>query len=462
MKKASLFFIALIMYAVTSIAQTENHRSYSKNKWNANLINKEIPQINILKNGKKGNLNSKKGNAKNIVWICDTITSFDTLNTRAQRAINTCDTNGNILTKLLQIYANNEWVNSYQYSYSYDANGNVLIRLYEKWENIYRVTNTIDVNGNIIFGIGENWYSDTDTWGNYAKATMTYDANGNLLTRLNQSWNYYGWENYIKDTFVYDDNGNVLVKITEVWENDSWNNETRITNTYNSSNKITSRLSESAYYSGPYQNSGRNTYTYDANGNLIVLLTESWQSNSWANLSKTTYTVDANGDVISLIIENWENSVWVFGSKDSYEYDANGNSIKGKTEHVINSFWKPYYWYFGLPYYLNGIYDNYSNFYYTYRFEANFKPFTNTDNLIEYSFKASIFPNPATNQLNIELPQTSKESNVTIYNTNGQQVFSAQLFSENTQINISNFPVGLYLVKVISSYGVYTSKIIKK
>ncbi len=63
----------------------------------------------------------------------------------------------------------------------------------------------------------------------------------------------------------------------------------------------------------------------------------------------------------------------------------------------------------------------------------------------------TLFPNPATNSISISLDKSFGESsNICFYNTYGQLVLST---SQKENIDVTNFPVGLYLVRVADKYG---------
>jgi hypothetical protein len=71
----------------------------------------------------------------------------------------------------------------------------------------------------------------------------------------------------------------------------------------------------------------------------------------------------------------------------------------------------------------------------------------------------NIFPMPANNFLNVELPGAS-EMNVTIYNANGQKVFEATSGSL-LNIDIQNLNAGLYIVEVKADNNVSSAKFLK-
>ena len=64
----------------------------------------------------------------------------------------------------------------------------------------------------------------------------------------------------------------------------------------------------------------------------------------------------------------------------------------------------------------------------------------------------TIYPNPTSNILNIKTKHDIK--NVVIYNVQGQQV----LVGKNKSVNVSNLALGIYLLKVETTNGSFTTK----
>ncbi len=64
-----------------------------------------------------------------------------------------------------------------------------------------------------------------------------------------------------------------------------------------------------------------------------------------------------------------------------------------------------------------------------------------------------VYPNPATNMINISSP--NQINSVVIYNYVGQSVYEGN----STQINTSNFESGVYIIRIETAYGVETQKV---
>lgn len=73
----------------------------------------------------------------------------------------------------------------------------------------------------------------------------------------------------------------------------------------------------------------------------------------------------------------------------------------------------------------------------------------------------SMYPNPVLDELNIIMSGISN-ANLEILNHVGIVVLSQKLTAHETQINLSNLPHGVYIVRVSSDKGMWTQKIVKE
>ena len=77
------------------------------------------------------------------------------------------------------------------------------------------------------------------------------------------------------------------------------------------------------------------------------------------------------------------------------------------------------------------------------------------------SFDATIFPNPTTEILKIKTTMF-KGANYSIYNAQGKLISSDKLYLEQTSINVSQLPVGAYLLNLNdANKNLKTYKLIK-
>lgn len=81
---------------------------------------------------------------------------------------------------------------------------------------------------------------------------------------------------------------------------------------------------------------------------------------------------------------------------------------------------------------------------------------------IEENINISVYPNPASKIISIDISGLSAISDCYIYNELGQQVFAKQLSNSlNGNINVSTYASGVYMIKVISGPKSYSAKFIK-
>lgn len=73
----------------------------------------------------------------------------------------------------------------------------------------------------------------------------------------------------------------------------------------------------------------------------------------------------------------------------------------------------------------------------------------------------NLYPNPATDVINISVTGNNSDMNAEIYNVSGQVVYKAAV-QNNSSINISNLPDGMYYIKLNSGTANGTQKFIKQ
>jgi hypothetical protein len=78
----------------------------------------------------------------------------------------------------------------------------------------------------------------------------------------------------------------------------------------------------------------------------------------------------------------------------------------------------------------------------------------------ELNDKISIFPNPTSKNINIELENETFK--VELLNQIGQVVYTSKEASNKTNIDLSNFSKGLYFLKISTENKVYNKKIVLK
>lgn len=457
MRKLIFILGAVLTFNCVTQGQQINNTLPCRNKTYVEHITKSM-QSKHLENNILPTHNKKLNllNSKSLVWRWDTIITFDTLNSTFQRLIQTFDAHGNVLIRLKENWKNNSWVDTLRYTFTYDVNGNMLTDLWELWQtnawvNKSRFTFTYDATGNMLTDLSELW--QTNAWVNNSRFTDTYDATGNMLTELYELWQTNAWVDYYRLTFTYDATGNMLTELGKQWQTNIWVNDSRDTYTYDATGNMLTDLWE-LWQTNAWVNYYRDTFTYDAIGNMLTYLEEQWQTNAWVKYFNETYTYDANGNCLTDLIEYWQTNAWVNGWRNTYTYDAFRNSITGKIEQWQGN-WQP-----GM----NNIYlysnkNNIYNVYPAYRYQASYRAFTSGIPEIADNNSIIAYPNPATNNITIE---NSQQALIQISNIQGQLIKTIDAHDNKTTIDVSTLPSGVYILEVKTKKGVVVKKFLKE
>jgi hypothetical protein len=76
--------------------------------------------------------------------------------------------------------------------------------------------------------------------------------------------------------------------------------------------------------------------------------------------------------------------------------------------------------------------------------------------------KLLLYPNPATDEISVDISEKAYGSNLAIINIEGQQLITRQITEPKTQIDISTLPSGVYIVRLTGERTVTVGKIIKQ
>ncbi|UCH15704.1 MAG: T9SS type A sorting domain-containing protein, partial [Bacteroidales bacterium] len=82
-------------------------------------------------------------------------------------------------------------------------------------------------------------------------------------------------------------------------------------------------------------------------------------------------------------------------------------------------------------------------------------------NTFKLNSTIDIYPNPSDDIINIDI-EGLNNAIIEIYNVSGRLVFSKALNSKVVRIDISGFPMGVYLLKVRQADSVYVEKVVVK
>ncbi len=217
------------------------------------------------------------------------IKSVDIYNNDIQKITEYIYDENDILIKRIVTQTGDSCSHTYDYKYSYDANGNLIQMSYACIEEFYVDMSfvydyTYDANGNKI----------KEVWSSYGRQHFfdyEYNAYGGLIREVET---LPDGTQYIDD-YTYDSNGNLIKKVDTSYNKDDYAHTNAII-------EITD-------------------YTYDANGNLIEEIYTSPSGEQYTH----EYIYDTNGNLIG---EDQVNRFTKERRIANYTYDANGNKIK--------------------------------------------------------------------------------------------------------------------------------------
>ncbi len=171
-----------------------------------------------------------------------------------------------------------------------------------------------------------------------------------------------------------------------------------------------------------------------------------------------------NTDTMSVFIYFWRYNA-VLQRKDTMGKATFSNSA---TINTYTMFDMPIQWntsYSGSPDSMNLILlasHTVQNHTYAYfdDFSFYYDPFaaiaTNSGNLI-----ARVYPNPVKDIFTVELPELRSESNVCLFNLQGQLLIMQTIYQQKTEIDINSLAKGVYIIKVFNGEGVEVIKFVK-
>ena len=91
------------------------------------------------------------------------------------------------------------------------------------------------------------------------------------------------------------------------------------------------------------------------------------------------------------------------------------------------------------------------------KFDSVYVGITKTQDL-----RLSLYPNPATDNITIEMSAVPAKSKLSITNLNGQELISRQISERKSVFDISDLSAGVYLVRITNDKSVEVGKIIKR
>ena len=346
------------------------------------------------------------------------------------------------------------------------------------------------------------------TWDNDYRFKYTYNSDNNYLTEIHQDWDAVNllWLDISKGDYEYDAFQNNTVLTYYSYDGTSWNFANRITSEFNVNNKVTSQLFELVDPMTMTTYKNRSLYTFDVNGNNILIEQQNWSSASgiWENSQKTEMAYNGNliiqqdsytwtggpdwpvtpqsrqiysytsNDIYNVIIQIDSGGGLINSTKNFYTYDA-GKLLEFETKSWINNDWKEYTK-------LTVTYDGNGNpsEQYSYNWDDSANAYTMKMKYIYFTSEADpfvlgtssqellltkIYPNPFQNELNISLKSVLESDGVLqMFDLHGKEISKTELRQgiKSIKLNNPNLSKGLYFIQITSGGEKSVLKAIKQ
>jgi len=375
----------------------------------------------------------------------------------------------------------------FKYLYEYDKqNNSVLLRTLLKgnlilpYDLLYKIEKFYDNNDNLIEEQTIHWDQQDNNFSEGEGFEYTYN-NNQLIEKLHYLWfepSQY-WFDYKKHLMIYDSSNKLIGESIKVKLNNQWLDAEKVEYTYDSSNMIVLKeLYDSPTYG--WNIISKTEYTYNTNGELIQELKADFFNNNWVNDYK--FNVIYQPNQITYEYYSWAGFDWRSVEKIERFFDQSNNLTM-----EINYEGNQYSQIFDPNYKEIFTYNN--NYQYaelrtmleewecqhqlvTYAqeyhdglqfipfFEGNYYwldlPTSVSD--ISAGVNHHIYPNPASNVLNFELPQSSQNANIQLFNASGQLIANTQ-FIDN-KLEVSTLPQGLYTYLIRQGDEAFSGKVI--
>jgi len=359
----------------------------------------------------------------------------------------TYNSNGKFMQFIVSIWQGNSWANESKTEFIYNASN--------------FLTETID-------------YSWGGGWNKVSKSQYTY-MNGNLIQDILYHWDGSQWViGNFKFEYNYDPNGNLIQKIIN-WGGPFAKQEY----SYDSNGKLVQELRYG--WSGQWDIHSKIDYNYNNNGILMDYVEGYWDSNNnqWDTTFKTEFSYDNNGNALDYINYNWDSmsGVWTPGSKVEFGYNDSYSLsdlilpyFYNHTEYQIGYIHQMLHDGLGTIFNLDEIFFNHmlTNRIGYYWDGANWVMendigFTYSQIQILSTYETDIgeviiYPNPASEKLNIQLSNGVQLVNINLYNNLGKLIIS----SDKSTVNVSSLANGIYYLHVETNKGKATKKVIIK
>ena len=337
--------------------------------------------------------------------------------------------------------------------YSYDTNGdNYLIeqKLWDAGTQTYIINSRINkmfVNHQVSEILDERLNPVTNQWETTQTSLMTYSSNGQILTEQSLYYTngtvYYGYSS----SYSYDANGRILELITAGYSGGNFIPEIRQVYQYNDPDDKTDQIDQYQWdiTSGTWGNAtARFLYQYPSNSQTLTF-GENFDAATgiWRTSSRTTIDYNNNDEITHYLLETQNAATQTFTPLRAYDISYNADGSKDT--------YKLY-----MLHNATQIYFQSQQVDYEY-------PLVSTQSISMPDVEVNVFPNPTTDHVQVRLTGSRGDKNIsmTLFDSTGRPIASKSGASTLAIFSLAGQPTGVYTLRVEQNGAEKTIKILK-
>ena len=259
---------------------------------------------------------------------------------------------------------------------------------------------------------------------------LTIAAYGqNVHTTTYDTWTTNSWQNSLKQTNTYDGNSYLTNNLSQLWDSptSSYKNNSQINYINNSNGTAQQYISQTwDINTNTWNNSQRTSCTYNPSNKLLTTTSEMWTSGSWQNSQKQTNTYDVNDYLTNNLTQLWDSPTSSFKNYSQVNYINNSN---GTVQQYISQTWDN----------TSNTWNNSQRVTFTY---------INTTGIFENDeAKFIVYPNPTNYMLYFNIDEDI--ISIQVFGIDGKLIME----SSDNALNVSQLPNGIYQYKTNSAVG---------
>ena len=379
------------------------------------------------------------------------------------------------------------WFNYAKNEIGYDELGNwnltadyLYDSLKEKWIPQVKMEFTYEKNRQTSFSYYE-WNGERNILEGKYKDTYTLNADSSFHERFEYQWNSTeeNWQYNLKTEYEYPD-PSTIISYYYFWEAENWKLDKIMKEETFKENSVKSRITsdwnpdqEIWIFVKKYEEE------YDNNGNLVLTLTSRYNPETmiWYYSYKQIfeYNSDNNQTFRENSIYNLEQQLWQPSIRSVNVYDKNG-FLSGQTSESWIEEKKAWrgnlktdnYWYLSgdQRYWIHHTEYKWDNTEMEWKIDTReFKYYsdliTGIGDQPKSNLVISIYPNPSQNKVVVDAPKFTVIK-LQLYDNLGREwPIHHQAHTNKLALDLSNIPVGTYILRIHTRQGVETRKIVK-